>query len=174
MRSYVSVMCKGKISNPGFDKLRAIAKAMNFPPESWFEEADGIENAGRVEQPAGEQRIADRLNHLLEAIKNERRGEAYTNIELARMSLGDLTEAEVGGHQGRDAREPYHKPGARPRGGVRLPSFVLPSRGEGAGAARREGDKRAERPEGPRHPQQEPGSLRLGEGHDGGHNRAPR
>ena len=65
-RSYVSMMRKGKISNPGFDKLRAIAKAMNFPPELWFEEADGIENATRVEQPAGEQRIADRLNHLFE------------------------------------------------------------------------------------------------------------
>ena len=96
-RSYVSMMRKGKISNPGFDKLRAIAKAMNFPPELWFEEADGIENATRVEQPAGEQRIADRLNHLFEAIKNERTGEPYTNAEIARMSLGHLTEEVVGG-----------------------------------------------------------------------------
>ena len=96
-RSYVSMMRKGKISNPGFDKLRAIAKAMNFPPELWFEEADGIENAWRVEQPAGERGIADRLNHLFEAIKNERTGEPYTNAEVARMSLGDLTEEEVGG-----------------------------------------------------------------------------
>jgi hypothetical protein len=30
-------MRKGKIKNPGFDKLRAIAKAMRFPPETWFE-----------------------------------------------------------------------------------------------------------------------------------------
>ncbi len=96
-RSYVSMMRKGRISNPGFDKLRAIAKAMNFPPELWFEEADGIENATRVEQPAGERGIADRLNHLFEAIKNERTGEPYTNAEVARMSLGDLTEVEVGG-----------------------------------------------------------------------------
>ena len=49
--SYVSMMRKGKIENPGFDKLRAIAKAMNFPPELWFEEADGIRSAARVEQP---------------------------------------------------------------------------------------------------------------------------
>jgi transcriptional regulator with XRE-family HTH domain len=96
-RSYVSMMRKGKISNLGFDKLRAIAKAMNFPPGFWFEEADGIENATRVEQPAREQGIADRLNHLFEAIKNERTGEPYTNAEVARMSLGDLTEEEVGG-----------------------------------------------------------------------------
>jgi transcriptional regulator with XRE-family HTH domain len=96
-RSYVSMMRKGKISNPRFDKLRAIAKAMNLPPGLWFEEADGIENATRVEQPAREQGIADRLNHLFEAIKNERTGEPYTNAEVACMSLGDLTEEEVGG-----------------------------------------------------------------------------
>jgi transcriptional regulator with XRE-family HTH domain len=96
-RPYVSMMREGKISNPGFDKLRAIAKAMNSPPGLWFEEADGIENATRVEQPAREQGIADRLNHLFEAIKNERTGEPYTNAEVPRMSLGDLTEEEVGG-----------------------------------------------------------------------------
>ncbi len=96
-RSYVSMLRKGKIENPGFDKLRAIAKAMNFPPGLWFEEADGIENATRVEQPAREQGIADRLNQLFEAIKNERTGEPYTNAEVPRMSLGDLTEEEVGG-----------------------------------------------------------------------------
>jgi hypothetical protein len=32
-RSYVSNLRKGRIENPGFEKLRAIAKAMNFPPE---------------------------------------------------------------------------------------------------------------------------------------------
>jgi transcriptional regulator with XRE-family HTH domain len=95
--SYVSMMRKGKIENPGFDKLRAIAKAMNFPPELWFEEADGIRSAARVGQPPRKRGIADLLNHLFEAIKNERTGEPYTNAEVARMSLGDLTEEEVGG-----------------------------------------------------------------------------
>ena len=95
-RSYVSMMRKGRIANPGFDKLRAIAKAMNFPPELWFEEAGGIENAARVERPAGGRGIADRLNHLFEAIKNERTGEPYTNAEVARMSLGDLTKRRSG------------------------------------------------------------------------------
>jgi hypothetical protein len=31
------VMRKDKIENPGFDKLRAIAIAMGFPLETWFE-----------------------------------------------------------------------------------------------------------------------------------------
>jgi hypothetical protein len=39
----------------------------------------------------------DRVNGLFEVIKNERTGEPYTNAEIARMSLGDLTEEEVEG-----------------------------------------------------------------------------
>src|SRR5215218_7670901 len=44
-RSYVTSLRKGRIENPGFEKLRAIAKAMNFPPELWFED---VENLGDV------------------------------------------------------------------------------------------------------------------------------
>jgi transcriptional regulator with XRE-family HTH domain len=44
-RSYVSNLRKGRIENPGFEKLQAIAKAMNFPPELWFED---VENLGEV------------------------------------------------------------------------------------------------------------------------------
>ena len=44
-RSYVSTLRKGRIENPGFEKLRAIAKAMGFPPELWFED---VENLGDV------------------------------------------------------------------------------------------------------------------------------
>ena len=96
-RSYVSMLRKGKIENPGFDKLRAIARAMGFSPELWFEEAGEIGDSIRVEQPEGGQDVAARLSHLFEAIKNERTREPYTNAEIARMSLGDLTEEEVRG-----------------------------------------------------------------------------
>ena len=96
-RSYVSMLRKGKIENPGFDKLRAIAKAMGFSPELWFEEAGEIGTSIRIEQPNRDQDVAARLNHLFEAIKNGRTGEPYTNAEVARMSLGDLTEQEVEG-----------------------------------------------------------------------------
>jgi transcriptional regulator with XRE-family HTH domain len=96
-RSYVSMLRKGKIENPGFDKLRAIAKAMGFSPELWFEEAGEIGYAARIEQPTKKRNIAARLSHLFEVIKNERTGEPYTNADVARLSLGDLTEEEVGG-----------------------------------------------------------------------------
>jgi transcriptional regulator with XRE-family HTH domain len=96
-RSYVSMMRKGKIENPGFDKLRAIAKAMGFPPESWFEESEGERDTVRVEPGEGGRDVAGRLNHLFQIVKNERTGEPYTSADVARMSLGDLTEEEVEG-----------------------------------------------------------------------------
>jgi transcriptional regulator with XRE-family HTH domain len=42
-RSYVSNLRKGRIENPGFEKLKAIAKAMNFPPELWFEDVEDLQ-----------------------------------------------------------------------------------------------------------------------------------
>ncbi len=40
-RSYVSNLKKGRIENPGLDKLEAIAGAMGFPPQLWFDEVGG-------------------------------------------------------------------------------------------------------------------------------------
>jgi hypothetical protein len=92
-RSYVSMMRKGRIENPGFDKL----KAMGFPPESWFEESDGIRTTVQLDAKDAKRDVADRLNHLFEIVKNERTGEPYSSADVARMSLGDLTEDEVEG-----------------------------------------------------------------------------
>ena len=96
-RSYVSMMRKGRIENPGFDKLRAIAKAMGFPPELWFEEVDNPANAAPELRGEEHQSIAGRVNHLFDTIRNERTGEPYTSAAVARMSLGDLKEDEVEG-----------------------------------------------------------------------------
>jgi transcriptional regulator with XRE-family HTH domain len=41
-RSYVSNLRKGRIENPDFEKLKAIAKAMGFPPELWFEDVKDL------------------------------------------------------------------------------------------------------------------------------------
>ena len=96
-RSYVSMMRKGRIENPGFDKLRAMAKAMGFPPESWFEESDESTAAVRLDPEGARRDVAGRLNHLFEVVKNERTGEPYSTADVARMSVGDLTEVEVEG-----------------------------------------------------------------------------
>ncbi|HKH39389.1 MAG TPA: hypothetical protein VKA82_19705 [Rubrobacter sp.] len=46
-RSYVTNFRKGRIESPGYGKMRAIAKAMGFPPQLWFEEDLGSEG-GRI------------------------------------------------------------------------------------------------------------------------------
>src|SRR5829696_5808189 len=40
-RSYFVNLRKGRIENPGYEKMRAIAKAMGFPPEAWFDDGVG-------------------------------------------------------------------------------------------------------------------------------------
>jgi transcriptional regulator with XRE-family HTH domain len=94
-RSYVTNLRKGRIENPGYEKMRAIAKAMGFPPELWFEEDLGSEG-GSPAQPEG-RGIPGRVEHLFEVVKNPKTGESYTNAEVARMSAGDLTEGDVEG-----------------------------------------------------------------------------
>jgi transcriptional regulator with XRE-family HTH domain len=94
-RSYVTNLRKGRIENPGYEKMRAIAKAMSFPPELWFEEDLGSEG-GSPAQPEGTG-IPGKVEHLFEVVKNPKTGESYTNAEVARMSAGDLTEGDVEG-----------------------------------------------------------------------------
>jgi len=94
-RSYVTNLRKGRMENPGFEKMRAIAKAMGFPPEMWFEEDLGSEG-GSPPQPEG-RGIPGRVEHLFEVVKNPKTGESYTNAQVARMSAGEITEEEVEG-----------------------------------------------------------------------------
>lgn len=94
-RSYVTNLRKGRIENPGFEKLRAIAKVMEFPPELWFEEAPGLGVAMSTEPLPGDSSVADKTNRLFDVVRNEKSGRPYTNAEVARMSLGDLTEEQV-------------------------------------------------------------------------------
>jgi transcriptional regulator with XRE-family HTH domain len=92
-RSYVSNLRKGRIENPGYEKLAAMAKAMGFPPEVWFEDGLGEwRSIGQAEESRG---VAARLEHLFEVVRNPKTGEPYTNAEVARMTLGDLSEEDV-------------------------------------------------------------------------------
>jgi transcriptional regulator with XRE-family HTH domain len=92
-RSYVTNLRKGRIENPGYEKLRAIAKALGFPPEVWFE--DGLDQGRSIGQAEVSYGVAARLEHLFEVVRNPKTGEPYTNAEVARMTLGDLSEEDV-------------------------------------------------------------------------------
>ena len=93
-RSYVANLRKGRIDNPGYEKMRAIAKAMGFPPEEWFEDApgDGIQAA-----PAEGRDLTTRVEHLFATIVHTGTGEPYTNADISRMTLGDLSEEDIEG-----------------------------------------------------------------------------
>ena len=94
-RSYVTNLRKGRIENPGYEKMRALAKAMGFPPQVWFEEDLGSEGASHP-QPEG-RGIPGRVEHLFKVVENPKTGESYTNAQVARMSAGEITEEEVEG-----------------------------------------------------------------------------
>jgi transcriptional regulator with XRE-family HTH domain len=93
-RSYVTNLRKGRIESPGYEKMRAIAKAMGFVPEAWFDEDAVGEPLGRSDDSRG---VAGRVEHLFDAVRNPRSGEPYTNAEVARLTLGDLSEEDVEG-----------------------------------------------------------------------------
>ena len=73
-RSYVTSLKKGRIEKPGFEKLRAIAKAMNFPPELWFEDVENLGHASSA-RPSwfldGEDNLALLDEELLEALRDD-------------------------------------------------------------------------------------------------------
>jgi transcriptional regulator with XRE-family HTH domain len=101
--SYVTNLRKGRIENPGYEKMLAIARAMGFPPEAWFEDVIG-DGAGSA--PAGGRDLAGRVEHLFGAVVHPRSGEPYTSAEVARMSAGGLTEDEVEGIRGGRVSDP--------------------------------------------------------------------
>jgi transcriptional regulator with XRE-family HTH domain len=100
-RSYITNLRKGRIENPGYEKMRAIAKAMGFAPEVWFE--DGLGEERSIAQAEESRGVAGRLEHLFEVVRNPKTGEAYTNAEVARMTLGDLSEEVEGIRTGKIA-----------------------------------------------------------------------
>jgi hypothetical protein len=93
-RSYFTSLRKGRIENPGYEKLAAMAKAMGFPPEEWFEESTSREPGGPDAKGSG---IAGRVEHLFAVVRNPKTGEPYTNGEVARMTLGGLSKENVAG-----------------------------------------------------------------------------
>jgi transcriptional regulator with XRE-family HTH domain len=103
-RSYVSNLRKGRIENPGMDKLAALAKAMGFAPALWFEvEPSGADVRGAAGTREG---LAGRVERLFDAIKDPKTGETYTSSKIARMSLGDLAEEDVEGLRSGSVSDP--------------------------------------------------------------------
>jgi transcriptional regulator with XRE-family HTH domain len=129
-RSYVTNLRKGRIVNPGYEKMRAIVKAMGFAPEVWFEEGLGSEGRTLV-GPEGSS-IAGRLGRLFETIKNPKTGEPYTSAEVAPMSAGVLTEESVEGDQNREDHRSLGRSGSGLSSGFRRAALLLAGPGQAA------------------------------------------
>jgi hypothetical protein len=127
-RSYVTNLRKGRIENPGYAKLAAMAKAMGFAPEVWFE--DGLGEGRSIGQAEGSYGVAGRLEHLFEVVRNPKTGEPYTNAEVARMTLGDLTEEDVARIRTGAVSDPNVGQVAALAGVFGVESFYLLDRGE--------------------------------------------
>jgi hypothetical protein len=91
-RSYFTNLRKGRIENPGYEKMATIAKAMGFPPALWFEDMPGSQPA-----PMEGRDLAARVQYLFDEVRHPKTGEPYTSAEVARMSAGVLTEGEIEG-----------------------------------------------------------------------------
>jgi len=79
-RAYVTNLRKGRIENPGYAKMLAIARAMGFPPALWFEDAPGD---GAVAAPVEAQDLASRVGRLFEAVSRRRGSPTRTRTSPA-------------------------------------------------------------------------------------------
>lgn len=104
-RSYISALRKGNIDSPGYDKLHAIARAVGFPVELWF--APNSEQSAPVERDVPDDvGFADRLERLFQMVTDGKKGRSYTNAEVARMSLGGISEEQIAAIRTGEATNP--------------------------------------------------------------------
>lgn len=105
--SYVTALSKGRIEEPGLNRLRRISEAMGFAFQEWFLPIEDEPRAGPKELGfAGEDSIAARLNYLFEAITNDKTGAPFTDKEVAKQSLGRLSEEDVRRLRTGEAQDP--------------------------------------------------------------------
>ncbi len=115
MGSYITALRKGRIDNPGVQKLKKISEVMGAPFELWLEDPEDWERNARdflaSEGPAtappgatkrevgsehpGSSTLADLLNRLFDEVRNETTGEPYTDREISALTQGRLSEDEV-------------------------------------------------------------------------------
>ena len=89
-RSYVTNLSKGRIESPGYEKMAAIANAMDFPPAAWFEEDAG-------EEPALDWGLAGVLRD--ETIRDTAREMSRLSKRERRLVLGIVRQFEDQGAQ---------------------------------------------------------------------------
>jgi hypothetical protein len=82
-RSYVTNLRKGRIENPGMDKLSALTRRWAFPRS--LVRGGAARHGSR--SFGGTRRALDRVECLFEIARHPRTGEAYTSAGIARKNL---------------------------------------------------------------------------------------
>lgn len=95
--SYITALKKGRIENPGVERLRTISEVMSAPFEMWLVEP---EDWGRSPREAGvpegaSDTLADLIEHLFATIVDERSGRPYSNRDVSAMTHGRLAEDDI-------------------------------------------------------------------------------
>jgi transcriptional regulator with XRE-family HTH domain len=72
-RSYVTNLRKGRIKSPGYEKMAAIAKAMGFPPEAWFENGTDMDLDWGLAGALKDEAIRDTVREMSRLSVRERR-----------------------------------------------------------------------------------------------------
>lgn len=93
---YLTNLRKGRIRQPGWDRMKAIAHVMGFPVQLWFEEPDQWDRLTASDFETGQEgSLKARLNLLFDAVRNQRTGRPFTCKEVADLSFGRLTEEQI-------------------------------------------------------------------------------
>jgi transcriptional regulator with XRE-family HTH domain len=95
--SYITALKKGRIENPGVERLRAISEVMGAPFEMWLEEPEDWGRApGEAGAPeGGSETLKDLIEYLFGALVDERSGKPYSNRDVSSMTQGRLSEDDV-------------------------------------------------------------------------------
>jgi transcriptional regulator with XRE-family HTH domain len=106
--SYITALKKGRIENPGVERLRAISEIMGAPFEMWLEEPeDWRRTAGEAGAPeGGSEALKDLIEYLFGALVDERSGELQNPTRGQLLALSDAFDIDPSYWFGRGQRKP--------------------------------------------------------------------
>lgn len=81
--AYITQLKQGRYENPGYDKLRAIAEVMGFPPELWYQPQAQLDNVGAT--------LPEKLDFLIGTQPELENGDNSAEEEISRLSFGKIS-----------------------------------------------------------------------------------
>lgn len=93
--NYITNLKKGRVENPSYERLRAIAETLGFPPELWYQSnlESGAQASEQLEAlSAAEATLADKLNFLFESQVDPDSGAPPTDRRVSDLTFGRVSE----------------------------------------------------------------------------------